>query len=348
MAFGCNSVRTGNHAYIEWDFECTFNCCMCVCLTGCNAKVFGLEQRVSGWTWTNNRITLSQMNSVEPKTFAYGQARGSMSIDFVVSNPWYNSLLFERSCCFPSAACCIETFTWENTSDAGTKCVESFTAQIGVNQAGTNTVRTIRGGLANSISLRSSIGETVKASMDVQYANDVRGTSLDASPASETVGTGCSQYIPYTFAHGSLQFTDACCCASTVAELQSFDITLNQNADLLWGHGSNKAVTPFRRLFEMTGTFQASWTCYTLLDAVYAQIADNCICEAREQTSFVLTLDNGLSDTNQRKITYTFTGIGIADHSTTVEPNEPIFENINWQARRGQVVAVTNDAAEPS
>ena len=345
MAFGALKVRTGAYAYVQYDFETTFNCA-CTPAQACLNKVFGFEQKVSAWTWTNSRITLNQLNSVEPKTFVYGQARGSLSMDFVVGNPWYNSLLFDRTvCCFPATAGCppVETYTWELTSDAGTKDVESFAAEIGIDQCGaTDTVRILRGAVTNNITLRSAIGEPVRATADIAYSSDNISTSVDATPASDTIGTGCSQYTPFTFAHGQLQWN---CCI--IAELQSFDISLNQNPELLYGHNCNHPVDSFRRVFEMTGSFSATHTCRILLDDLYAQIADNSQTLAAEQAQIVLTIDNGLTTTNQRKITYTFTGIGIGDHSSSIEPVEPIFENITWQAKSAQVVAVTDDLAEP-
>jgi len=342
---GLNSAlktRTGAYAYVQYDFEqdCKFGLSCCVTMS----KVFGYEQKVSGWTWTNNRINLAQLNSVELKTFVYGQARGSLSVDFVVGNPWYNSLLFDRLMCFPTTACCVETYTWEATCNAGNKDIESFAMEIGIDQCGaTDTVRTLRGAVLNNISLRSSIGEPIRATADIAYSSDVMTTCVDSTPASDTVGTAICQYTPYTFAHGQLKWN--CCCV--IAELQSFDISLNQNPELIYGHNCNHPVNAFRRVFEMTGSFSTTHTCNKLLNDLYAQIADNCETLATEQTKITLTLDNGLTTTNQRKIEYTFTGVGIGDHSTSVEPVEPIFENISWQSRRGAVVATTNDAAEP-
>lgn len=344
MAFGSLKVRTGAYAYIQYDFETCFNCATTPA-QACLNKVFGFEQRVSGWTWTNSRITLNQLNSVEPKTFVYGQARGSLSVDWVVGNPWYNSFLFDRTSCatFPATCAGIETYTWEATSNAGTKDVESFAAEIGIDQCGvTDTVRILRGAIVNNIGLRSSIGEPIRATADIAYSSDNISTTVDATPASDIIGTGDSQYTPFTFAHGQLQWN---CCV--IAELQSFDISLNQNPELLYAHNCNHPVDSFRRVFEMTGSFNATHTCRILLDDLYAQINDNSQTLAACQAQIVLTIDNGLTTTNQRKITYTFTGIGIGDHSTGVEPVEPIFENITWQARSAQVVAVTDDLAEP-
>jgi hypothetical protein len=44
----------------------------------------------------------------------------------------------------------------------------------------------------------------------------------------------------------------------------------------------------------------------------------------------------------------TGTGLGFADHATAIEPNEPIFETLNWQIRDMTVVAANGCATPPA
>jgi len=342
------NIRTGAFAYLEYDFETAFDVGGVPC--GACGKVFGFEQKITGWSWTNNRIVLNQLNSIEPKTYAYGQARGSMSVDFVVSNPWFNELVFSHdpmcACmCFPTGCASPFTYTWDGTCAARAKDVNSFTAEIGVEAGCTDIERTISGAIVNSVGLRSTVGEVVRATVDISYATDVSMcATIDTTPASDTVGVAVCQFVPYTFAHGELQFPNCMC---TIAELQSFDVTLNPNADLLWGHNSNHAVSAFRRVFEMTGTFNASYIDQTNFNRVLAQIGDDSQCLAAEQANLIITINNGCAGAAQRQIVYTFSGISIGDHSTAVEPVEPVFETITWQARSAQVTAINGTANFP-
>jgi len=340
-------VRTGAYAYAQWDFECMFDENECV---GCRNKVFGLEQRITSHNWTNSPIILNQLNSVEPKTFAYGQARGTLGIDFVVSNPWFNSLLFARNsmcCLFPSGCPSPFTYTWDATSVCTIRCVESFSVEIAVDQCMVNTVRTATGSIVNSMSIRSSIGEPIRATLDVSYTSDDRGVALDACPATEVVGVAVCQFEPYTFAHGDLLFDYGCCMLASVAEIQSFDLTLNPNAELLFQHNCNHASSAFRKVFEMSGSFQAPYICYCAVDELYGQIADNSITSKRESAALSIVFDNGCSAGAEREIRYTFTGILLKDHTTTAEPVEPIYETLNWQARSVVVSAINGTANEP-
>jgi hypothetical protein len=158
-----------------------------------------------------------------------------------------------------------------------------------------------------------------------------------------------ADHIPYTFAHGSLEFPDC----TTIAEVQDVDVTITQNSDHLWGIGNSVAVNSFKRLFEITGKFKASYTCSAQLEKVYAQQNDTLCNTACAQTLTVsqptlsLTFTNGLATTAERAITFDFTGISLADHNLNIEPNEPIFEEINFQAVDCVVTAANSVATPP-
>jgi len=84
-------VRTGAFGYLQYGYEGTYGTLACPI-----NKVLGLEQRITNWTFTNNRITLAALNQVEPAIYAYGTTRGSLGVDFVLSNPWWLKSLWHR------------------------------------------------------------------------------------------------------------------------------------------------------------------------------------------------------------------------------------------------------------
>ena len=329
-------VRTGAFGYLQYGFEAA---CMFDTLAGTIDIPFGLEQKITNWNFTNNRITLSALNQVEPQQFAYGTTRGSLGVDFVLSNPWWLGTLWDDRC---SSMCATpDTHAYTIVS----KLRNSISIEIGAEQGATDITRQLTGAVVNSVSLRSAIGEVVRGSVDISYSNEIEcGLTIDATPGTDT----CN--FPYTFAYGTLTTT-----AGTIAELQSFDISINQNSDLLYTHNTSIAVDAYRKLFEITGSFTASYIDTELLRDIYAQGHSSCgvgidgEAFAREQTTLTITFDNGLSGAASRSIVLTGTGVGLADHSVTVEPNEPMFETLNWQIRTMSVVATnaTDDVAVP-
>jgi len=328
-------VRTGAFGYLQYGYEgaCTFDT-----LAGIIDIPFGLEQKITNWTFTNNRITLAALNQIEPQGYAYGTTRGSLGVDFVLSNPWWLGTLWDTR-----ISMCASPNTHAYTIVS--KLRNSISIEIGTAQACCDITRQLTGAVVNTISLRSSIGEVVRGSADISYSNEIEsGVALDATPGADT----CN--FPYTFAYGTLT-TDA----GTIAELQSFDITINQNSDLLYTHNTSIAVDAYRKLFEITGSFTASYVNSCLLREIYGQAHDTCGVGidgepfARERTTLTITFSNGLTGAAERSITMIGTGVGFADHSVAVEPNEPMFETLNWQIRTMTVTADngTIDASVP-
>ena len=342
-------VRTGAFSYLQYGYE----------VDGCDDttfgtvaaamnKTFGLEQRITNWTFTNNRITLAELNQVEPAIYAYGTTRGSIGVDFVLSNPWWLRSLWDcvsTACCMPEAGANLHTYI------IGDKLLRPISIEVGAAQECCNCVtRQLVGGIVNSVSLRSSIGEVVRGSADISYKTEIEACVCITDPM--CIATDGVNF-PYTFAYGALTTT-----AGTVAELQSFDINLNQNSDLLYDHASSEAVDAYRKLFEVTGSFTASYVDVELLRDIYAQARSATVCcvsvgvdcqaFAREQTTLTLTFDNGLTGANRDTITMIGTGLGFADQATAIEPNEPIFETLNWQIRDMTVTAANGCAGPPA
>ena len=84
-------VRTGAHGYIQYGWESTFGS-----VSSTFDKPFGLQQAVGAITLNNSRKDIRKLNQVEREAFAYGQQTGSVSVDFVLSNPWIFKNFFIR------------------------------------------------------------------------------------------------------------------------------------------------------------------------------------------------------------------------------------------------------------
>ena len=121
-------VRTGAFAYLKYAYETVFQ-------TAVTAnKKFGLQDRVSSWTLTNNRINLAQLNQIEPEAFAYGQQQGSLSVGYVLSNPWVFGSIYGA----PSVGSIsngVATHTYPHGSTGQPKTVRSSTVEIAFDAA---------------------------------------------------------------------------------------------------------------------------------------------------------------------------------------------------------------------
>ena len=349
-------IATGARGYVAYEFEDTFGALL---NTGNSStgeypnKRFGLQEKITSWTLNNNRIVLPTLNQTEPETFAYGQEMGTLGIDFILSNPWFFGTLYGAPT--PSGSSSDFTHTYASPATTATKDVRSFRTEIGLD-LGTDIVRTMKGCICRTFNISTSVGGIVQCSADIAYSNEDAPTSaLTASPPVDRAnGVAGAQpslpstKFPYTFAHATLKLNNA-----IVAKIQRVDINFNQNPDLLWGIGSHQAVEAYRRVFEITGTFEASWVDKTLLDDVLAQVAipnDAARAEVLDTAAPALELffTNGLTGASKKTIKMTLAGISPTEHSVSgLEPVEPVFENITWQAKSCIVVAENAETAEP-
>ena len=368
-------VFTGAYATFQWTKEAVFNV-VAACLTtsypatsecpgpfsGEGSVPFGFEQKLTNWTFTNNAIPLQRLNDVRLNAFAYGQTQGTISLDFVLANPWWLDMVgFGASC----TTGCAEpyTTTWTIGSCAASKTIESMSIEIGQEQGATDQTRTLTGGIVNSASLSTSIGETAKMSLDISYSQETLATGacvLDTTPALQSI----CDYIPYTFAHGSLYFgAETCACIPDVcnllAEVQDLDMTINQNGELLWGLGNSVAQSAYRKVFEVSGRAKLSHINTCKLLEIYQQSKDTLCntCPAQtlstEAPGLQLVFDNGVGTeaapvAGTRLIKINIKNISVKDINIPIEPNEPIFEEINFQGREMDAKAITGtDQAGP-
>jgi len=353
-------IATGARGYVAYEFENTFGALLNAGNSSTGEypnKRFGLQEKITSWTLNNNRIVLPTLNQTEPESFAYGQETGSISIDFILSNPWFFGALYGSPTSVTSGS--PEVHTYASPATVKTKDVRSFRTEVGLD-LGTDIVRSLKGCICRTFAISTTVGGIVQCSADIAYSiEDATTSALTASPPVDRAnGVAGAQPIlpttkfPYTFAHATLKANN-----TIVAKIQRADINFNQNPDLLWGLGSHQAVEAYRRVFEITGTFEASWVDKTMLDHVLAQVAvpndaarEEVIGDKGSSSDPELEIffTNGLATSSKKTLKMTLSGVSPTEHSISgLEPVEPVFENITWQAKSCIIVAENNEAAEP-
>ena len=326
------TIRTGASAYLKYEYETSYG------TGGTPNKKFGLQDRLTNWTLTHNRIDMPTLNQTTIANYAYGQQNGSLSVACVLSNPW----IFESVFGAPStgsATSGVYPHTFGTT--AGNKTMNTLVCEVGYDGDSADIVRTMRGCDVNSLGITTSIGATVDCSIDMTYGKEsAPNTTIGTAPSEPT------EAFPYTFAHGVIKVG-----GNTLAQVQDVDITFAQNASLLYGIGNNQAVSSYRQIFDMTGRFRAALLNKNLLEGTLAQIAKNTSGTYEEtiggSPELELTFQSTAS-TTQNEIKITGTGLSPNDLNISgVEPVEPIFEEINWRIKSATIVAKnTQSAAE--
>lgn len=341
-------VRTGAYVTLAYGVEGTFNTPAITI-----DKAFGLEQKITSWSYTNSRMTLQNLGTQLPVSYAYGQTMGRIGFEFVLSNPWIHTLLAGSD---PSTTGVSPTFThtWAlgavtdashdltTGTDTIVKEVKSFTSDIEmkVTNAPLYHNRQITGAVLGNFSVSSSIGNYVRASTDILYASEI---SEDGATQQGTVGTD-SENFPYTFAHGTLKANVNGGGKAVVGEIQDFDLNISPNQELLWTHGNHEAVTPYRKMLDISGSLRASWASKEWTETLYRQTSNDGTTLTLEEPEIQMIFAN---EDNSKRIIYTLQYIGYDDLNISIEPNEPVFFNVNYQARRLEIKAINGTSTQP-
>jgi len=323
------TIRTGASAYLKYEYETSYG------TGGTPNKKFGLQDRLTSWTLTHNRIDMPRLNQTTIHKYAYGQQNGSLSVSCVLSNPW----IFESIYGAPttgSASSGVYPHTFGGTQP---KDINTLVCEIGYDGDTADIVRTVKGCVVNSLGISTSIGATVDLSIDMTYGKESAPvTSIGTAPSEPT------EEFAYTFAHGVVKVG-----GNTLAQVQDVDITFGQNPSLLYGIGNNQAVSSYRQIFDITGRFRAALLNKNLLEGTLAQIAKNTSGTYEEtiggSPEFELTFQS-TSSTVQNEIKITGTGLSPTDIGISgIEPVEPIFEEINWRVKSATIVAKNTQSA---
>jgi hypothetical protein len=329
-------VRTGAHGTLKYGEESSFG-------GGATAtRPFGLQQAINSLSFKNNQIALTQLNNIEVASYAYGKNEGSGSVDFVLSSPWvFDAILGGVD---TSGSSSDFNHIWDSGSgnltadNTGIASPKSFDIEVGFDtKTSTDVVRHLKGTLFSSLNIKSSIGETVTGALDFIYGITDTITTSIGSPIADGVD------FPYTFSHALLQIPNSTTnhpnrSANLIAEVQDFDISFTSNTELLYEQGSANAVGGFRKLFEMTGKFNASFIDKTQLQRVF---------DRTELATLTVQFTNGLTGTSEKTILVEFAGVGLSEHSLSIVPNEPVFEDLTFQMRNVKVTASNSVATVP-
>tara|TARA_R110000744_G_scaffold5573_4_gene19865 strand:- start:2374 stop:3336 length:963 start_codon:yes stop_codon:yes gene_type:complete len=310
-------VRTGAHAYIKYGFETAYAVSTTV------NKRFGLQDKMSSLSLTNNKVDLNKLNQLTVDRYAYGQQQGTASTSFVLSNPWIFGSVLGTPVQGGSAGS--RTYTYADATL--NKEVRTIQVEMGIEDS-TNMVRKLKGGIVGSLGVSTSVGGLVDCSCDITYGQETAPSVTLGVPTLPSVES------PYTFAHAELTFGGI-----PVIQCQDASINLTQNAELLYGLNSHAAKDAFRKLLSITGSFKASWVDKVLLEHLLDQLLADGTGETiggSAELEFKLTFTKSATES----ITINCYGLTLNDLALSgLEPVEMLFSEANWTAKTIKVVA---------
>ena len=299
---------TGTRAYVVYGWEDTFGS-----EASTKDKTFGAGVSVGALRVSRNIEALRTLGKWFVESYVARQFTGTWSVNFRLANPWWLQAVFNTVSTSGSEAPYTHEFTM-----SGDGRPKSMSIEVGM-VGSENVVRKLLGAVVTGVSITARVNATVNVRLNGAYRSEVIGTTL-GSGVDETMGV-------YTFADGSVLLD-----GTEIGKVQSFDIDLNPNIELIWGLGDAHAQDYINRVFEAGGRMTV-----VMEDASYL----NDVIDATEHASIELNLNNG-----SEQIKITLNGIVFGSHDMRLEPEARVDQDLDIiGAKEVKVTAINNEAS---
>lgn len=286
--------------------------------------------KITSQSRANNLLAVWSLGSRTQTSIIERQFTGSMGLEFIMSNPWFlYPILGKKADGGVGPSSYTHTFT-----EADTLPSFKFVNSLNIDSASTNDLNiSITGAVNTGVSIKTSVGEAVSVTMDFAYANESIATSAYTAQTAETYGA-------YSFAHGVLELPNG----STIAKCQTVDLSIAQNADIIYGLGSRAGVDHVdknRAYTISTGIYFTDPA--TFLKVFYNGTTGTTPGNITETATLQLTFTNGT-----QIVEFTFTGLKIDTESLPQSVDAATMENITLQARTLTVLCTDSTAVFPT
>jgi hypothetical protein len=212
-------------------------------------------------------------------------------------------------------------------------------------ELGTNDyVGALIGCKVQSCTISAAVDEVAKVKLECPYRTE---TVAIAGIGSAVVPTE----VPLTFAQGTLSVA-----GTTVGYVQSFELTINNNVEMVWGLGSRYSTAGPEKIRQYDIKMNVAFSDVTLLLEKFAGTTVPYTATALSTlnpagVACVLTFDNGLTVINSRKIVFTFANLYLDSHTLPIDVNEVVKEDVSGWALSCTSIVVSNaqatDVASP-
>jgi hypothetical protein len=311
----------GESAYVHFGYESTFKGG-----STCN-KVFGQNVQIKNVDLKNNIKRIFNLGGRSAVAHVAGKIEGAISIEFDLNEPWFmQGVMGAISTSGSATSAYYHTFTEANRPP-------SLAIENGIS----GTVRTYLGCVIGDCKISTAVGdEPAKCTLTVMYADE----AMTFGSTTQIKSSG--GIFPFTY--GSIQYPTG----TTVANTESVELTIANNAALKWGLGSRKSS----RYDMRQRTYDVSTTNYFDDPTQYLRLAYGSPTLSAPNSTMVsgesgitISLNNGETSASAKRIwSFIFTNAVIERHSLGVQNVETEqMETINI-IPESLIVQVVNQA----
>ena len=287
-------------------------------------QVFGNGQSVN-INQNNNTERLYALGSRNAQKLVTKRYDGSWSTDFSLGNAYFLKAVLGTKGAESGGGPYSRTYSENNTCP-------SISIANAIN-LDTDSMHNVLGAKINTMSMDCNVGEIVKVKVDGFFQKLTKTTTLATTVSGDTED-------PMVFSGASIQLG-----STATIDVQSMNITLGNNLEMLFGLGSRFATKGVEKTREYSFTINEAYEDDSILHNNFLGSATTPATSPANVTSLVATFTNGLSSTFQRTLVATFNTLQLPTYEYTFEINEILKENSSLWALNSSGFTYTNNSS---
>lgn len=278
-------------------------------------------------------VAMSRNNNAE-RVFGVGarnatatvnkQYGGTMTISGVLSNAYWLLGVLGANSDGGSSGAYTHTYTEADI-------LPSFTTDLGFELGTTDFESEVIGCVINSCTITAAVNEPVRFSLECSFRYENLGTTKSSDiPCVEPV---------FTFAHGSIEMPDA----TDLAALQTFELTIVNNAEPLYGVGSRFMTAVVAKNREYNFTCTAAFNDHTDLLTYFMNGTSSASAPDAGSGTEIATLELTFTNDDGDILDINLTGVHLNEESLPQSIGEVVKESVTGWARACTNIVYTND-----
>ena len=207
----------------------------------------------------------------------------------------------------------------------------SFTTKTSFNLGTDDMANILLGCRINSYSLTAAVNEALKFSIEAPY----RYETIDST----AIANNADVEPVFTFAHGSIELPDG----TQLAAVQSFELTINNNLEAIYGVGSRFMADQVAKNREYNFNITAAFKDHTALFTRFLNGTNSATSPTTGSGTEIATLQLTFTNDDGDILEFNLTDVTINEETLPQNVSEVIKENVTGWARGCTNVIYTND-----
>lgn len=212
-----------------------------------------------------------------------------------------------------------------------TNLIPSFTTKTSFELGTTDFLSALIGCKIETMTITAAVDEAVKFSLDCSYRyENLSTTKINDNPEIEPI---------FTFAHGSIELPDG----TTLAAVQSFELTINNSNELIYGIGSRFPTSNVAKQREYNFNLTAAFKDQTALLNFFMNGTSSATAPTAGSGTEIATLELTFTNDDGDILDINLTGVHLDEETLNQNVGEVVKEGITGWARGATNFIYTND-----